>query len=133
MNYGLDTSALLRLLVGEPEALARKVNDRLASLIDAGHVIRVSDLVLSEAYYALQTHYGLSKDQALSALASLQSVAGFKLSVTAARVLETPRLGHANPGFVDRLIVAGYDANGETTLSCEKSFSRFSKAEVIRG
>lgn len=132
MNYGLDTSALLRLLVGEPEALAQKVNDRLASLIDAGHAIHISDLVLSEAYYALQTHYGLSKDQALSSLDSLQSVAGFKLSTTALRVFETPRLGHANPGFVDRLIAAGYETNGETTISCEKSFSRLTKAEVIR-
>ena len=132
MNYGLDTSALLRLLVGKPEALARKVNDRLAALIDAGHAIHVSDLVLSEAYYALQTHYGLSKDQALSALSFLLSVSGFSLSSTAAHVLGTPRLGHANPGFVDRLIAAGYETNGETTISCEKSFSRLAKAEVIR-
>jgi len=40
------------------------------------------------------------------------------------RVLETPRLGHANPGFVDRLVAAGHETNGKTTISCEKSFSR---------
>ena len=132
MNYGLDTSALLRLLVGEPEALAQKVNDRLASLIDSGHKIRISDLVLSEAYYALQTHYELTKDQAIATLGSLRSVDGFSLSATALHVFETPRLGHASPGFVDRLIIVGYESADETTISCEKSFSRLAKTEVIR-
>lgn len=131
MTYGLDTSALLRLLVGEPKALAQKVNDRLATLIDAGNEVRVSDLVLSEAYYALQTHYGLTKDQAISSLASLRSVDGFSLSAMALRVFETPRLGHASPGFVDRLIVAGHETAGETTISCEKSFRRLDSTEVI--
>lgn len=132
MNYGLDTSALLRLLVGEPEAIARKVNDRLASLIDSGHKIRVSDLVLSEAYYALQTHYGLTKDQAIASLASLRAVAGFSLSDTALHVFETPRPGHASPSFVGRLVIEGYGATDETTISCEKSFGRLAMTEVIR-
>lgn len=131
MTYGLDTSALLRLLVGLPEGLAQKVNDRLSCLIEEGHKIHISKLVLSEAYFALQTHYDLTKDQAIESLISLRTVPGFVLDSSVAEVFATPRLGHARPGFVDHLIVADYVAGDETTISCEKSFRKLVRTEVV--
>ena len=54
---GLDTSFLLRLLTGEPESQAEQAVAELDLLREAGQKCAVSDLVISEAYYALQFHY----------------------------------------------------------------------------
>lgn len=45
---GLDTSMLLRLLVGEPECQAEKAKRALQEIVDSGERAKVSDLVLSE-------------------------------------------------------------------------------------
>ena len=54
MTYGVDTSVLLRVLTGQPVALAQKVRARLKDLWRSGVRCSVCDVVVSEAYYALQ-------------------------------------------------------------------------------
>ena len=131
MTYGLDTSALMRVLVGQPADLAERVNTRLASLIDMGHEIRISDLAVSEAYYVLQDYYELTKEQAVEALSSLTSTPGFVLSPEVTEALSTPNLAHASPGFIDRVLALGHIHDGETVIACEKSFKKLENAEVI--
>ena len=65
---GLDTSVVLRLLVGVPEAQARAAQRRLERAIEGGESVFVCDLVIAEAYYALQFHYAVPKAEARSML-----------------------------------------------------------------
>jgi len=131
MTYGLDTSALMRVLVGRPEELAEKVNARLAALIDTGNEIRVSDLAVSEAYYVLQDFYGLTKAQTIETLSTLPATPGFVLSKEVSDALSTPNLAHASPGFIDRVLALGYLNHDEPVIACEKSFKKLKGAEVI--
>ncbi len=64
----------------------------------------VLDLVLAEAYFALQYHYGFPKEAALKALHQFSEQHSVAVSKHALEILSLPRLSTANPGFVDLLI-----------------------------
>jgi len=98
---------------------------------EAGDVFRVSNLVLSEAYYAMQQHYGVDKKTVLNALRVLSEQRGFEFSSEARAALCLPNIDHASPGFVDRLIHGEQHAQGVTVLSCEKSFRKLPDAIVL--
>ena len=131
MKYGLDTSAILRIITSEPYPLAEKVQSRVAEIIAAGGEFVISELPASEAYYSLQHFYGRTKEEAIMALRALAEEDGISFSPEAAAALATPDAWKANPGFVDRMIVNGYSARGHVTLSCEKDFRRLDLTEVI--
>lgn len=131
MTFGLDTSVVLRLLTGQPQDLAAKALERYQDGIAAGDDFSVSDLVAAESYYAIQHHYGKSKEEALDALRSFSSGDGISFSQNFVAAINTPNIHKASPGFVDRMLVSGYGENGQITLSCEKSFRRLPGTEVI--
>lgn len=54
---GLDSSVVLRLLIGEPVELAEVAQAFLDELFELGKKAVISDLVVSEVYFALQYHY----------------------------------------------------------------------------
>lgn len=131
MTFGLDTSVVLRLLTGQPQDLAAKALARYQDGIAAGDDFSVSDLVAAESYYAIQHHYGKTKEEALDALRSFSSGEGISFSQNFAAAIDTPNIHKASPGFVDRILVSGYGERGQITLSCEKSFRRLPDTEVI--
>ena len=131
MTFGLDTSVVLRLLTGQPQDLAAKALERYQDGIAAGDDFSVSDLVAAESYYAIQHHYGKSKEEALDALRSFSSGDGISFSQNFEAAINTPNIHKASPGFVDRMLVSGYGETGQITLSCEKSFRRLPGTEVI--
>ena len=131
MTFGLDTSVVLRLLTGQPQDLAAKALERYQDGIAAGDDFSVSDLVAAESYYAIQHHYGKSKEEALDALRSFSSGDGISFSQNFEAAINKPNIHKASPGFVDRMLVSGYGENGQITLSCEKSFRRLPGTEVI--
>ena len=61
MSGGLDTSVVLRLLTGQPPRLSANAVARIHRRQLAGETFVISDLVLSEAYFALQDYYGIDK------------------------------------------------------------------------
>ena len=65
---GLDTSVVLRLLTGAPPDQAKTAVALLDRLHREQQRPAVSDLVLSEVYYALQYHYRVPKAEVLAAL-----------------------------------------------------------------
>jgi len=132
MTYGLDTSVVLRLLTNQPLKLATNAIVKIHRMQQAGDVFFISDLVLSEAYFALRDYYGVSKENSLAALRTLCGHSGFAVSVEASEALATPNLAKASPGFVDRMIHGDYLARGYRMFSCEKSFARLPLAEVIK-
>ena len=131
MTFGLDTSVVLRLLTGQPTDLAAKALARYQDGIAAGDDFSVSDLVASESYYAIQHHYGKSKEEALEALKNFSSGEGISFSQNFLSAINTPNIHRAAPGFVDRMLTADYGGRGQITLSCEKSFQRLPDTEVI--
>ncbi|MDR0902117.1 MAG: hypothetical protein LBM92_05040 [Opitutaceae bacterium] len=130
-TIGLDTSVVLRLLTGEPAPLAQKTVARVMEIISAGGHCLVSDLVVTEAYFALQHHYKLPKSGALAALAAMSAEKGFDFSPAAAALLKTPRLDRANPGFADRLIHAEYRAAAAAMLTCEQAAAKLGNVEIV--
>jgi predicted nucleic acid-binding protein len=54
MSLGLDTTVVLRLLTGQPVAEAAAARRRLEQAVADQEDIVATDLVLSEAYFALQ-------------------------------------------------------------------------------
>lgn len=133
MNAGLDTSVVLRLLTGTPEPLAQCALREVQRLIKQGDILFVSDLVLTEVYFALQHHYGLPKAEALALLSGFLRERGIKTMGAAVAVLATSNLATANPGFVDRLIHAEYRRHAGEMLTFEKAAGRLPGARVLVG
>ena len=131
MTFGLDTSVVLRLLTGQPQDLAAKALARYQDGIAAGDDFSVSDLAASESYYAIQHHYGKSKEEALDALKNFSCGEGISFSQNFLTAINTPNIHKASPGFVDRMLSSDYGGRGQITLSCEKSFRRLPDTEVI--
>jgi predicted nucleic-acid-binding protein len=128
---GLDTSVVLRLLVGEPVAQAERARVFLDELFEAGERAIVSDLVVSEAYFALQYHYQVPKAEALKALRDFLEAGEIEVPGAALTVLRTARLASAKPGFVDRLIHQGYLESAEGMVTFEKSGKRLKEVRVL--
>jgi predicted nucleic-acid-binding protein len=117
----LDTSVLLRLLVGEPEKQSKIATEALDELCKSGGRAFVSDLVLCETYFALQFHYKVPKKEAITVLKNLSQSEEMECSTIARSVLMQTNLHSANPGFVDRLIHAQYEATGAPMGAFEKA------------
>ncbi|MBI3200871.1 MAG: PIN domain-containing protein [Myxococcales bacterium] len=117
MSLGVDTSVVIRLLVGQPPAQARAARARLERAIEDGEAVLVSDLVLAEAYFALQHHYGLPKDEARQLLEDFVRSGVVQADPPeAVRALER----RSGAGLVDRLINARYRSRGAVTLTFER-------------
>lgn len=131
-RVGLDSSVVLRLLVGEPIKQAEAAQAFLDELFEAGDKAIISDLVVSEVYFALQYHYQVPKAEAFDSLAALFDSGEILASGQADVVLKTKNLSSAKPGFVDRLIHAGYGAQAGGMVTFEKKASRLSGVRVLR-
>ena len=131
-QIGVDTSFVLRLLVGEPKPQAEAAVRELDRLVSIGERIAVSDLVVTETYFALQHHYGVPTSEALSTLKEFLNAPEVKALGQALKVLETPNLARANPGFVDQLIHADYLAVTRGMLSFEKAAGKLADCNVLK-
>ena len=131
MSLGLDTSVLVRLLIGQPADLAAKAQERLLEAHRVRQSVIVSDLVIAEAYHALRHHYGLDPvDIRRGLLAMLTSgMVQPEPGSAVLAVLQVKLAGKA--GFVDRLIQARYETDGMTTLTLDKAQSKIGKTELI--
>ena len=131
MTFGMDTSYLLRLLTGQPKELAEKALARYQEAVGRGDSFSVSDMVVTEAYYALQHHYGKSKEESIEALKGVSEDDSIAFSAGFESVIRLSNLAKASPGFLDRVLSADYRSRGQITISCEKSFRRLPDAEVV--
>lgn len=131
MTFGMDTSYLLRLLTGQPTELAELALARYQEAVGRGDSFSVSDMVVTEAYYALQHHYGKSKEESIEALKGISEDDSIAFSAGFESVIRLSNLAKASPGFLDRVLSADYRSRGQITISCEKSFRRLPDAEVV--
>ncbi len=102
---GVDTSVLVRYLVGTPPAQARKA----AALVDGSKEIGLSPVALAECAHVLRTQYGVERGDILESLIALVQrenvrVLGLRTDVLLGVVVRARQL----PGrpIPDALIVA---------------------------
>lgn len=95
---GRDTSVVVRLLVGLPEAL-------------------VSDLVVAETYFALQHHYAVPRAEAQAILRRFITSGVVRLEPAASA---NALIAAGGAGLVDRLIHLRYRSLGAITLTFER-------------
>lgn len=130
-SYLLDTSFLLRLLTRDPLPLFRAAAGFLEQRTSPMPPLIVPDLVLSEAYYALQYHYSFPKAEALAALRHLASHPACAFTPHACEILAFPNLAAAKPCFVDRLIHGASRASAATLVTFEKSARKLTGALIL--
>lgn len=121
---GLDTSVILRLLIGEPVAQASRAVAELDRMRAQGKQGAVSDLVVSETYFALQYHYDVPKQVALDKLREFLESPEIAPLGEALTILQQPNLAKAKPGFVDRMIHAEYLKKASSMVTFEKASAK---------
>lgn len=127
----MDTSVVLRLLLGQPADQAERALAFLDELSQRGHRAVVSDLVVAEAYFALQHHYGVSKQDSLLGLRRLFADGEIEPLGAAAAVLALDGMASAKPGFVDRLIHGAYANVADQMVTFEKAAKKLKSVRVL--
>lgn len=122
---------VLRLLVGVPGDQAKVALDFVNARRAGNDSLNVSDLVLSEAYFALQAFYKIPKSQAIEMISLWVAKSGFTFSQNAIKVLALPNLASAKPGFVDRLIHGESHGQGHTLVTFEKAAKKLPGTHVL--
>jgi predicted nucleic acid-binding protein len=132
-TVGLDTSVVLRILTGEPEAQARTARALLRAAAHQARRVVVSDLVISEAYYALVTHYEVSKAEAVRGLLEMleSGVVHSSRGDSAVEVLRAMKSSGQKLGLVDGLIHAHYVSLPAGMATFEKAFKKLAGSVVL--
>ena len=131
MTVGLDTSVVLRLLLGQPADQSQRAVAFLEEVARRGAQAVVSDLVVAEVYFALQYHYGVPKKESLAAMRQMFADGEIGSQGVAADVLAAEGLASAKPGFVDRLIQGAYIASGGSMATFEKAAGKLKFVRVV--
>ena len=130
-SVGLDTSLIVRLLIGEPEEQVRAVWTLVQSESDAGRPPLVADLVVAESYFVLMHHYSIPALQAVTALAAL--LADERLvGESAAELLAEPLSDRSALDFDDLLIHRHYSHAGRTFATFDKRAARLRGAHLVK-
>jgi predicted nucleic acid-binding protein len=118
---GLDTSVVLRLLTGLPQVEAERARSTLEQAFANDDRVVVTDLVVSEAYFALHHHYGLPKERARSLLLAFATSGVVEVDPP---TLVAALHKRAGAGLMDRIIAARHEHQGATTLTFDRRRAR---------
>ena len=131
MAIGLDTSVVLRLLIGEPRVQMQVARRRVESALIAGERVVVTDLVVAEAFHALRHHYGVPEAVALVRLREFLDSGVAHVDPAGAREALGPG-ARGQAGVVDRLIVARHRSLGATTATFDRRQARLEGGVLLR-
>ena len=121
----------MRLLMATPLDQFQEATRFMKQQLEAGLTVHVADLVLSEAYFALQSFYQLTKGESISAILAFVEHGGVTISPNATGVLALPNLSSAKPGFVDRLIHGESHGQDHTLVTFEKASKKLPSTLVL--
>lgn len=132
MSFALDTSVVLRLLTGTPADQAEQARLLVAT---ASEPVVVSDLVVSEAYFALRHHYAVShRDAVRAVLALLDDVRVYRPGVArAVLAADAASLRTPKSGLMDRLILAEYARDGIELATFDRALAQLPGARSAAG
>ncbi len=129
-RFGIDTSILVRLATGDPESAFEDCVKRLATLVERDDAeVFASNQVIGEAYIALQHHYGVSKSEARSALASVLS-SGLVAPMNGPGVFAALEAAKGC-GLLDRLIADDYRRAELVTLTLDRRMAALPQARRL--
>lgn len=130
-RYGIDTSILVRLLTGEPPDLFELCVESLRRLVteEDGEIL-ASNMVIGEAYLAVQHHYGVSKSAAREALGSVLK-SGYVSPLGGAAVYEALATS-GGAGLLDRLISLDHARDRLATLTLDERMAKLPDARLLR-
>lgn len=121
-RFGIDTSILVRLLTGDPEAGFTHCVRRLTYRIEAeGAEVFGSNQVIGEAYIAVQHHYGVSKAEARTGLIQVLR-SGLVVPLNGSSVF-TALESKGGCGLLDRLIADDYRRTELETLTLDRKMA----------
>ena len=132
IRAALDTSVVMRLLTGQPQDLATAARRYMAETEQSGAKVFISNLVVLEAYFACQHHYGMPKEAVLAGLRTLLSMTTFVVHPQLLPLLATESLASAKPGFLDRLIHAEATTARLPLVTFEKAASRLPQTQILK-
>jgi predicted nucleic acid-binding protein len=131
VTVGLDTSVVLRLLIGEPRAQMEVARRRIERAVAAGEQVVVTDLVIAEVVHALRHHYGVPAAETVGRLRDLLGSGVVRLDPAGAEEALGPQ-GRGRAGVVDRLIVARHRSLGATTATFDRTQARLEGGVLLR-
>jgi len=117
--WAIDTSVLVRLVVGRPADLADVARGFVEQAWHAAEPVRVTDVVLAEAWYALKLHYACEPAEVRAALRTMLS-SGMVSLEPGSRAIEALVEADGATGFVDRLIRARHADLGAHTVTFDR-------------
>ena len=121
-RFGIDTSVLVRLAVGEPARDFQQCVEELRVLVeDQGGEIFASNQVIGEAYITIQHHYGVSDADARAVLIDVLT-SGLVAALNGYAVIQVLQTRYS-PGLFDRLIADDYSRAGLETLTLDRSMA----------
>jgi len=113
---GLDTSVVVRLLIGQPRAQMKAARRRIERAHAAGEADPVSALGAAETYKALRDNYGHPDAEGRSRLRDLAESGVVELDPPGAFAA----LENGKADLVDRLIQSRYRMLGAVTLTFDR-------------
>ena len=130
-SFSLDSSFVLRILTESPDSQLTLALSFYEEQHRSGNPLFISDLVLSECYYALQFHFHFTKADALAALKSLTAESPVTITPSARLVFDLANLSQMKPGFIDRLIHGAALEEGQNLVTFEKAAKKLPGALVL--
>ena len=127
-RFGIDTSVLVRLVTGDPEADFDYCVSRISALMEEGGEVFASNQVIGEACVAVQHHYGVSKADARASLLDVLR-SGLVAPLNGPSVMVALEAS-GGPGAFDRLIADGYSREGLEVLTLDRKMANL--ADVRR-
>lgn len=117
MLCAVDTCILMRLAAGDPAALFMKTVRALETLLDrqVGTRIVAHNIVIGEAYIALQHHYGFTKAESRKTLTHVLT-SGLVEPLDGQAALDAIDTASKGAGLVDRLILLDAQARSTAPL-----------------
>ena len=130
-HYGIDTSILVRLVTGEPAQDYEVAVKQLTKMVEnEGVRLVANNMVIGEAYIALQHHYGVTKPTAKSALHSVLT-SGLVQPVHGQPTLEA-LAATKGCGLLDRLIAVDYAAAQFDTLTLDRKMATLPRVKRLK-
>ena len=132
LRCGVDTSVLVRLVVGEPRRDFEHCVSELGVLVEEqGYEVFASNQVIGEAYAALIHHYGIDGTDACSGLRDVLT-SGLVAPLNGQAVLDALAADSAH-GLFDRLIIDDYAHAGLETLTLDQGMALLPNARRLGG
>lgn len=131
MSVGLDTSVVVRLLVGVPQDQCASAWKLVQEEYDRGVPVLVADVVVAEVFFALVHHYAVPAPEAVTAIKQLIQDSRFS-GESATMLLADGGKGVSSVDFVDALIHQHYADVHRTFVTLDKKASRLPGSLLLR-